>query len=277
MAQSPDINEPAFVASRCAAGANVQAVLDRPDAIRLLVDGAVEISARASGREARRLAIDLPGTAIAPTPQAGATTVIECVALWDAVILSLRPGILASDADDALSPMAQATSCRQIGHLVENARLAKAALAQRMRAFEERTDIEQLLALFISAFVGVAPHDFVAAIERSMALLSIERRDLVVVESAKDAAVADAINRLARSLDLNDVAEGIERDNQNALMDDLGCDMSQGFLLCKPLSCDGFRRWLDALADGGRALPHGKQKAASNRSRGEPRAFKDIH
>ena len=52
--------------------------------------------------------------------------------------------------------------------------------------------------------------------------------------SEESEAIVTAILALARALDLDVVAEGVERESQYTLLSDLGCTVFQGFLLGKP-------------------------------------------
>jgi diguanylate cyclase (GGDEF)-like protein len=54
-------------------------------------------------------------------------------------------------------------------------------------------------------------------------------------EGSNDAAISTAIIALAHSLDLDVVAEGIETDEQLWILQDLGCDVGQGFLFARPM------------------------------------------
>jgi diguanylate cyclase (GGDEF)-like protein len=54
-------------------------------------------------------------------------------------------------------------------------------------------------------------------------------------EGSNDAAISTAIIALAHSLDLDVVAEGIETDEQLWILQDLGCDIGQGFLFARPM------------------------------------------
>ncbi len=53
-----------------------------------------------------------------------------------------------------------------------------------------------------------------------------------------------AMIAMGRALDLNVVAEGVERDDQLVALRELGCDTFQGFLIARPMSADGLVRWM---------------------------------
>lgn len=62
----------------------------------------------------------------------------------------------------------------------------------------------------------------------------------------QDASIAAAIISLAHALGLSTVAEGIETDEQLAVLASLGCDLGQGYLFARPAPLDAFAAILDA-------------------------------
>ncbi|MCP5364000.1 MAG: EAL domain-containing protein [Hyphomicrobiales bacterium] len=71
-----------------------------------------------------------------------------------------------------------------------------------------------------------------------------------LLTDVKHAALVDAIIVMAHRLGLKVVAEGVETHEQRAILDELGCDLIQGYLTGRPLSPDDFS-----------ALLHRKQSA----------------
>jgi EAL domain-containing protein (putative c-di-GMP-specific phosphodiesterase class I) len=59
-----------------------------------------------------------------------------------------------------------------------------------------------------------------------------------LLRSADDTAIARSVIALAHSLRLQVVAEGVETEEQRALLTELGCDRIQGHLLSHPVSAD---------------------------------------
>ena len=59
--------------------------------------------------------------------------------------------------------------------------------------------------------------------------------------SVESRAIVRAILALARALDLDVIAEGVEREEQFSILSDLGCTIFQGFLLGRPLELDAAR------------------------------------
>ncbi|MGH9151888.1 MAG: putative bifunctional diguanylate cyclase/phosphodiesterase [Acidimicrobiales bacterium] len=74
-----------------------------------------------------------------------------------------------------------------------------------------------------------------------------------VTEGTEQAAVTQAVMRLARTFALRTVAEGIETPEQAAHLAGLGCDMGQGYYFARPLAAEDMAR---ALRSGlPRAVP----------------------
>lgn len=63
--------------------------------------------------------------------------------------------------------------------------------------------------------------------------------------SADTAIVASTI-ALAHALGLQTLAEGVETEEQFALLRELGCDFAQGYLISRPVDIDTLSTWLDA-------------------------------
>ena len=64
-------------------------------------------------------------------------------------------------------------------------------------------------------------------------------------EGSNDTAISTAIIALAHSLDLDVVAEGIETDEQLWILQDLGCDIGQGFLFARPMPAEACTKLFD--------------------------------
>jgi diguanylate cyclase (GGDEF)-like protein/PAS domain S-box-containing protein len=68
-----------------------------------------------------------------------------------------------------------------------------------------------------------------------------------ILTDKDDAAIVSAVIAMARALEIEVIAEGVETEAQRALLASLGCDSYQGFLFSRPLPVDEF----DALLDRG--------------------------
>ncbi|HUG88427.1 MAG TPA: EAL domain-containing protein, partial [Actinomycetota bacterium] len=75
--------------------------------------------------------------------------------------------------------------------------------------------------------------------------MSDEEDDAVIVESTID---------LARSLGLRVVAEGVETEDVWRRLGNLGCDMAQGFYLCRPMPAVDMTNWLQGAQPSGHGL-----------------------
>ncbi len=77
--------------------------------------------------------------------------------------------------------------------------------------------------------------------------VKIDRSFVIEAERSEyHRALIEATVRVARTLRMATVAEGIETVEQSALMQALGCDLGQGYLYCKPLPADVVTSWLAA-------------------------------
>jgi diguanylate cyclase (GGDEF)-like protein/PAS domain S-box-containing protein len=75
-----------------------------------------------------------------------------------------------------------------------------------------------------------------------------------IAARAEDEAIVTAVLRLADSLNLVSVAEGIETLDQYEALTRLGCALGQGYLFARPRPLDSLHRPLDLLAGAGPAI-----------------------
>ena len=55
--------------------------------------------------------------------------------------------------------------------------------------------------------------------------------------------------RVAKGLDMQSVAEGVETEEDWQLLREMGCDLAQGYFIGRPMPSDGFLRWHDGWLD----------------------------
>jgi len=83
--------------------------------------------------------------------------------------------------------------------------------------------------------------------------LKIDRSFVAGIDGdAEQSALARAIVRLAQTLQLNAVAEGVETESQLERLRELGCRYAQGFYLALPQDAESLGVVLKAAAAGGR-------------------------
>ncbi len=87
-----------------------------------------------------------------------------------------------------------------------------------------------------------------------------------LTESDTNARVVQAIIALGRAMELEIVAEGVETDQQYAILRRLECDMVQGYFIAKPMPADEFRRWCDGHEDT-QSLKHGASIVGIDKAR----------
>ncbi len=61
-----------------------------------------------------------------------------------------------------------------------------------------------------------------------------------IIDSPKDAAIAEAMIELCNKIGVNLIAEGVDSQEKLNLLEDLGCKIIQGFYFSKPLPADNF-------------------------------------
>jgi len=77
-----------------------------------------------------------------------------------------------------------------------------------------------------------------------------------LLDSESNMRVVQAIIALGKAMQLGIVAEGVETDQQYAIVRKLGCDLVQGYFIGKPMPADRFRCWVDGHEDT-QSLKHG--------------------
>ena len=75
-------------------------------------------------------------------------------------------------------------------------------------------------------------------------LLKIDRSFISQIpENVGDNMIANAIISLAKTMDMDVVAEGIEEEAQVTFLEGIGCNQFQGFYFSRPLDAQGFERF----------------------------------
>ncbi|WP_051799162.1 putative bifunctional diguanylate cyclase/phosphodiesterase [Catenuloplanes japonicus] len=64
-----------------------------------------------------------------------------------------------------------------------------------------------------------------------------------ILSTSRGRPIVTAIVDLAHALGLQVVVEGVEDERTHAMIGDMGCEIAQGYLFCRPLPADDFARW----------------------------------
>ncbi len=118
-------------------------------------------------------------------------------------------------------------------------------------AMEDAGETEHLFRSLAQAGVHISIDDFGTGYSSLSYLrrlpaeeLKIDRSFVQDLGTSEDAErVVDAVIKLAQALQLKVVAEGVETEQQYAILRSLGCDELQGFLFAKPMSARALSQW----------------------------------
>ena len=77
-----------------------------------------------------------------------------------------------------------------------------------------------------------------------------------LTESDSNTRVVQSIIALGKALGLEVIGEGVETDQQYAILRRLDCDLVQGYFIARPMPAEQFRRWCDGQEDT-QSLKHG--------------------
>jgi len=162
------------------------------------------------------------------------------------VSVNLSPDLL-------LAPgLADRIEAKIIEHGIEHENLV-IEVPEAALAHDIRVALDSLLQLRVRGF-GLAIDDFGTGkcsreqLERIPATeLKIDHR--MLVGAARQAPVRAALKKgldLARELNLKAVAEGIETREEWELINELGCDMAQGYFIARPMPADELVAWKES-------------------------------
>ena len=68
-------------------------------------------------------------------------------------------------------------------------------------------------------------------------------------ESSANNRVVEAIVALGKAMKLDVIAEGVETDQQYAIVRQLGCNLAQGYFIARPMPADQLLKWVDGYQD----------------------------
>ena len=87
-----------------------------------------------------------------------------------------------------------------------------------------------------------------------------------LTESDTNTRVVQSIIALGKAMELDVVAEGVETDQQYAILRRLECDFVQGYFIARPMPADEFKRWCHGHEDT-QNLKHGSSVIRIDKAR----------
>jgi len=127
---------------------------------------------------------------------------------------------------------------------------------------DTRVPLEVLSRLHMRGF-GLALDDFGTGFASLLRLKKIPFHELVIDrqfvarmgDSETARIILETAIELSHKLKLNCTCEGVETEEQLAIVKELGADYAQGYLFGKPMSADEFLIWMEDFEDGVITLP----------------------
>jgi EAL domain-containing protein (putative c-di-GMP-specific phosphodiesterase class I) len=157
---------------------------------------------------------------------------------------------------------------KEVDHELINLELTETALLEDLTI--ARPILNNLSALGVGIHIddfgtGYSSLSYLA--ELPVKTLKIDRSFIAkLVDSESNTRVVQAIIALGKAMELNIVAEGVETDQQYAIVRKLGCDLVQGFFIAQPMPAERFRQWCDGH-ENTQSLKHATTVVGFDRAR----------
>jgi EAL domain-containing protein (putative c-di-GMP-specific phosphodiesterase class I) len=79
-----------------------------------------------------------------------------------------------------------------------------------------------------------------------LTLLKLDRSFIIEIETDRVAQeICSAVIKIAKSMDIETIAEGVEYEGQSEILKNMGCDYIQGYLYGKPMTASAFQKRLE--------------------------------
>jgi diguanylate cyclase (GGDEF)-like protein len=169
---------------------------------------------------------------------------------------------------DLVSLVKQILLSKEVDHELINLELTETALLEDLTI--ARPILNNLSALGVGIHIddfgtGYSSLSYLA--ELPVKTLKIDRSFIAkLVDSESNTRVVQAIIALGKAMELNIVAEGVETDQQYAIVRKLGCDLVQGFFIAQPMPAERFRQWCDGH-ENTQSLKHATTVVGFDRAR----------
>ncbi len=176
------------------------------------------------------------------------------LAAWDADGLHVPRVAVNVSAAELLPGFAETVEAALARHGIAAARLELEITESALTA--DGIDTLSVLARLRDGGVGIAVDDFGVGYSSLGQLrrlpidsLKIDRSFVEEIDCrSEDAAIVTAIVAMAGALGLRTIAEGAEHEGQIGVLERIGCDSVQGYLLAKPMAADDFAAWARLFA-----------------------------
>ena len=157
-------------------------------------------------------------------------------------IAQLRQGVLVDEVRSALAESAMPAAALQL-EVTESLAAQDPLVQSRLRELKA-LGVKLALDDFGTGYSSLA-----CLHQLPVDTVKIDRSFVIEAERSEyHRALIEATVRVARTLRMTTVAEGIETAGQAALITALGCDRGQGYLYSRPLEADALSDWLAARA-----------------------------
>ncbi len=80
----------------------------------------------------------------------------------------------------------------------------------------------------------------------SVDTIKVDRSFICQIDQLRDQSLVRMVTDLSHSIGVSVVAEGVETDTQREVLQELGCDSLQGFLIGRPIPAPEILDWLQA-------------------------------
>ena len=157
-------------------------------------------------------------------------------------IAQLRQGVLVDEVRRALADSAMSANALQL-EVTESLAAQDPLVQSRLR------DLKALGVRLALDDFGTGYSSLACLHQLPVDTVKIDRSFVVEAERSEyHRALIEATVRVARTLRMTTVAEGIETASQAALITSLGCDRGQGYLYSRPLEAEALSDWLATRA-----------------------------
>lgn len=150
--------------------------------------------------------------------------------------------------DDLGARVRHALACNQLAPGRLQLEITESLAAQDDRVRRRLNELKALGVLIALDDFGTGYSSLASLHQMPVDVVKIDRSFVTLAETSPHHVVLiEATVRVATSLSMATVAEGVETEGQAALLDAAGCDQAQGYLFARPMPTDEATQWLRAV------------------------------